>query len=130
MASQIGANSRARDSILGHNLHSEEHERNLMSFPSILHFDPSLPSPAFSDPAAVWQGTSRPALQCQNDNYAGLKGASSATPTRLRQTDDVNHSALPLKSKDFYGKYFMHFLYISVRRLSGLWLAGSTHDIF
>lgn len=58
MGSQIGANIRARESILGHNLHTEEHERNLMSFPSILHFGPSLHSPAFSGPAAVWQGPS------------------------------------------------------------------------
>lgn len=103
MASQIGANSRARESILGHNLHSEEHERNLMSFPSILHFGPSLPSPAFSDPPPSGE---RPEGQHHN---VRTRGASSATPTRLTV-------AWLLLSQ----RVFKVFLSIFFTRLSGL----------
>lgn len=45
MAQQIGANSWAGESILGPNLHSEEQELNLISFPSILHFGLFFPLP-------------------------------------------------------------------------------------
>lgn len=50
MTAQIGASSRAGESILGPNLHSEQQEPKLMSFPSILHFGRLL--------AAVWRRTS------------------------------------------------------------------------
>lgn len=71
MAQQIGANSRARESILGHNLHSEEHELNLMSFPSILHFGPLFCLPrAFSGHLNHLAEDSLRALQCRRRHLA------------------------------------------------------------
>lgn len=55
---------------MGHNLHSEEHELNLMSFPSILHLGPSSPPQppslrAFSGRSNRLAEDSRRALQCR-----------------------------------------------------------------
>lgn len=71
MAKQIGANSWARESILGYNLHSEEHELNLMSFPSILHFGPFFPFPkAFSGHLNHLEEDGRQALQRRRRHLA------------------------------------------------------------